>query len=831
MRPAGPFDTHAASATALEERARELIALAEQAGDRDVVTAAAFQPAVASWDGVAAPELRAAPDPARQLAGQVASQLSWAAVPLRFWAEQVRRFNATVGELQERRAQVPADVERHLRAVFGEDLDMWPLWELDSVRLAKRQELIGRLERRWREAYATYVDEGERIAVRMLQHGPTWENVLRARELGSIPAGPMPEFFAAGWSRAAALAEASRIAGLITGGSEPTVAELERFVGLLARYAGDDEFAYRLLTGLGPDGLLTLTGTLGLTGREGSGREWQQALGAVQRGLAVVLATATRWRGTGGDHARWPYQPGEFELPAQWVYELTRAGRQELLLGEPPVQIYGYQPLGVLLGHGHYDDGFLATVGGDLIDFELEQGGSEFWDDGVPALWLRLDWTGGAAGTDQPAGLDPMIGLLEALADHPEATRDVFTSRVLHDGSAGAARLPRLDYLLTDRVWQPDRIPGPGGMDHPGHADRALASLGAALEGATTLDPDQRSYRIVESIIYEIANDEQARGYPNGQQDGPRATLFRDVDIVHDTLRPALGRIGAFYIDDLHWKLVGFDAAVDTPDEPQLNRVNPRDLKVFLADLGKNAQARDTVAAAEYLYTPMLYHHYLTGWDGTANPLVLETQAVVTGPATRLLAALDFGAASELRANLASQDTVHNGALRQRFFWAGLAGSASHVLPSGGGPVGYVIQEQLAQLEQDLTRDTTGAANYYVGDLRESSRLTLEDMINQAAYRAVTSELTPERLLARVAEEDTDRVQALLFPDDHPNAGEFIPMPEWGDAQREAWSVYVTTPGNGGPAVLVDQGLRSYSSDFEAARGELEGDSHTGLPQ
>ncbi|MGH3681528.1 MAG: hypothetical protein ACRDT2_14955, partial [Natronosporangium sp.] len=490
MRPAGPFDAHAASATALEERARELVALAEQASDRDVVTAQAFQPAVASWDGVAAPELRAAPDPARQLAGQVASQLSWAAVPLCFWAEQVRRFNATVSELQMRRAQVPADVERHLRAAFGENLEIWPQWELDSVRLAKRQELISGLERRWRDAYATYVDEGERIAVRMLQHGPTWENVLRARELGAIPAGPMPEFFAAGWSRTAALAEAARIAGLITGGSEPTVAELERFAGMLARYAGDDEFAYRLLTELGPDGLLALTGSLGLIGRAGSGQQWHQALGAVQRGLAVALATATRRRGTGGGPARLPYQPGEFELPAQWVYELTRAGRQELLLGEPPAQIYGYQPLGVLLGHGRYDDGFLATVGGDLINFELEQGGSDFWDDGVPALWLRLDWTGGAAGPDQPAGFDPMIGLLDALADHPEATRDVFTSRVLHDGSAGVARLPRLDYLLTDRVWQPDRIPGPGGMDHPGHADRALASLGAALEGATSLDPD-----------------------------------------------------------------------------------------------------------------------------------------------------------------------------------------------------------------------------------------------------------------------------------------------------------------------------------------------------
>ncbi|MGH3682319.1 MAG: hypothetical protein ACRDT2_18955, partial [Natronosporangium sp.] len=353
----------------------------------------------------------------------------------------------------------------------------------------------------------------------------------------------------------------------------------------------------------------------------------------------------------------------------------------------------------------------------------------------------------------------------------------------------------------------------------------------AALEGATTLDPDQRSYRIVESIIYEIANDEQARGYPNGQPDGQRAALFRDMDIVHDTLRPALGRIGAFYIDDLHWALVGFDAADAVPSELRLDQVNHRDLQILLADLGKNAQARDTVAVAEYLYTPMLYDLYLAGWDGTAGSQDADAHTFVTSPATRLLAALDFGAASELRADLAGQDTVHNDALRQRFFWAGLAGSGSHALPSGGGPVGYIIQEQLAQLEQGLIRDTTGAANYYVGDLRETSRLILGDILDRAAYRAVTDELTPEDLLGRVDDEHVERVRALLYPDGHPRAGEFMPMQEWGEDQRRAWSVYVTTPGNGGPAVLVDQGLRSYNGDFEAARGELEGDSHTGLPQ
>lgn len=103
-----PFDYHPAQPAEIESRARELLHLADEAADHQVVTDRAFQPAAASWDGVAAAELRAAPAPVRERAELVASQLSWAAVPLRYWADQVCRFNSKVDALLLRLAGVPA---------------------------------------------------------------------------------------------------------------------------------------------------------------------------------------------------------------------------------------------------------------------------------------------------------------------------------------------------------------------------------------------------------------------------------------------------------------------------------------------------------------------------------------------------------------------------------------------------------------------------------------------------------------------------------------------------------------------------------------------------
>lgn len=64
------------------------------------------------------------------------------------------------------------------------------------------------------------------------------------------------------------------------------------------------------------------------------------------------------------------------------------------------------------------------------------------------------------------------------------------------------------------------------------------------------------------------------------------------------------------------------------------------------------------------------------------------------------------------------------------------------------------------------------------------------------AYERLTRRLSPEEFLSRVVEEDLERVGAILYPEGHTRAGEFIPVAEWGEAQLSAWGVYITTRGN-----------------------------------
>lgn len=64
------------------------------------------------------------------------------------------------------------------------------------------------------------------------------------------------------------------------------------------------------------------------------------------------------------------------------------------------------------------------------------------------------------------------------------------------------------------------------------------------------------------------------------------------------------------------------------------------------------------------------------------------------------------------------------------------------------------------------------------------------------AYGRVTRQLEPDEFLSRVADEDVERVSAILYPEDHPRAGEFIPVEDWEEEQVSAWGVYITTRGN-----------------------------------
>lgn len=791
-----PFEYHPAHPIEIENRARQLLRLADETTDHQATTHQAHQPATTAWDGIAATELQAAPEPVRKQAEQVASQLSWAALPLRYWADQIRRFNNQVDTLLLRLAQIPTEVEHQLRLRYT---DLSPEFEdplRDYERDRIRHELINDLRRQWEHAYDTHIHGGARTAAGMLAQGPTYEYLQLARERALMPTGALVDHLAVGWDRTAAVQEAHRIATALLDPTAtlPTNEEIDRLANLLDQYQDDTEFAYQFLTQLGPQGLLELTvqvATLTTADGQADPRVPTETIGAIQAGLAATLATATRRRGTQQDGGR--YLPSQSELPATWVDELLALGPQRLSvwLGTTAgVEFYGYQALGVLLGAADYDSHFLALAGGALIAFEMQNGGSSFWA-GTQHTDVRLAWT------DYPisssAGYDPMIGLMKALVGNPEATRELLTD--VHD-PADPMRLPRLDYLLTDRDWPTDTVPGPGQSIH---TNPGIELFGAALEHAVAIDADERSYRIVEAIIYAVGNEASPESLAGGgDQQVRKHEPFPARDLVHEELRRHLGRIAAHYIEDLHWRIDGEWGTPETlrAGDMRLNKVDPSHLKYFFAELGKDTSARDEIFAASLAYADHLSRMYLDGWDGSDSVLADEVSLKVARPLGLILGAVDVGAEEAIRRGYAEADEEHNEALSTRLFWARLGATAfsdAVGAVTGGRPspvgstVSFLANTALDHIEEAFRHDSTGIANYYAGGLRNLAANAVEDMMVAVVYDEITGQVTAEEFLSRIPSNQLGFAQHLLYAEDHPLAGTLMPPVEWGEDQWDAW--------------------------------------------
>jgi hypothetical protein len=313
-----PFDRHPARPELLRERAGRHGDQARMLIDVKSVTDAAFAPAVASWEGIAAAELRDAPEPVRDRAYLIASDLTWSEAAIRSWAAHVDTFNRRVDELRQELQRVPTQVEEFLATNFLIGL-AWV--DQETIRQQKRDELVGDLRRRWSEAYECHIEDGAREVARMLREGPSWEHLEAARQLGALTSSsPLTSFFAVAWASAAAATEALRLAGELSDPHQRVPQEqLREFSDLLDQFADDERFWYQFLTGLGQEGLLLLNGNLALqlsSSVTTTDEELALLIGQLQRQLGQGLALATTARGTGGSSGNNPYVPAEWELDA-----------------------------------------------------------------------------------------------------------------------------------------------------------------------------------------------------------------------------------------------------------------------------------------------------------------------------------------------------------------------------------------------------------------------------------------------------------------------------------------------------------------------------------
>ncbi|MEU4164801.1 hypothetical protein [Actinoplanes sp. NPDC026670] len=608
---------------------------------------------------------------------------------------------------------------------------------------------------------------------------------------------------------------------------DPTAAELDELRTLVQVYGKDPAFAHDVLTGLGPTGLLELSGRLATLQLDRPGKDADDLLfsrntadvvGDLQNGLGMMLSTATTQTGTTTGLRGETYVPGQYELSSQWVSDLMAAGRGTMDIVDPDSpalavnDVYGYQLLGPLLRNNSFDSSFLSTVGGDIVDFEMEQGkDGNLWA-GARGENVRLDWTVDHDVNTAPAGYDPVNSLMSALSRNGEATRDLLTG-VTHyspDGPDGG-RLPRLDYLLTDRDWNvtPDVPGGPGWAaevykNGDEFRNGSLDKFGVALERAATDTPGPQARQLVESIIYETSADEQAKGYANRVDPavGGDTVEFRKNNLIHPELRDSMGNIVSAYIADVNHNIADSRTVTD-----QTLDVNRTDLTRFLADIGKDAGAHQTVANAEAVYAAAKYDEILSGRQNPNDDINgnLRSMEVVSRNYGSVLGAIDFGATEAQHATSADLDDKHNQSVEDRYkvigpLVEGTIGAATAKVPGlsdlANGFAGNILED----LENSAKIDNTGRAAYDVGTALGAGRSTAVDLTEVALYNSGK----------------LDGLPAGLIQDGHPK-----PVSQWTDENYQDWQTY---KGGLGQSTLgsaaVDAG-DSYQGGYEWTRNTL----------
>jgi hypothetical protein len=614
---------------------------------------------------------------------------------------------------------------------------------------------------------------------------------------------------------------------------QPTKAELDELNGLLGTNKDDKVFSTEFMTGVGPRGLLELNGRIAtLQGdnkfaQSPDSKLWDEELaktvGALQKNLGFTLATATQDVG------------GENQLGWQWVMDLEKAGKEKFTIGfnsQNPEgmtenEVYGYQLLAPLLRHGTYGADFIASVGGDMVDFEMDQKGDAKDKSGVWGDMLyghtRLNWSDGW-GTFANSGNDPVSSLMVALGKSPEGSLQFFTSVTTFDGSKDGGRNPRLDYLLTDREWPYDLTGAPDDKDlnskeYYDYEPKGLDLLGGALEAATSNTDDQRAADLVENIVWEITHDEQATGRDNGDSGSDQTKKFSEIDLIPPELRDSMGNIMATWIPSVHGAFdssgteigVGKDGVDVDPYTPGVQTVgiefdDASKLRLFLADVGKDEAAYNRVQNAEVVYLGMAYDTLLANG---VNEDSLRSLGGPTQAAGDVFGTLDFGAVAAGRNEAATSDTQANDQLKAQFAVGGVLvdtlGAAvdgpTKVAGTGGASV---INKVLDAWHESLKHNS-------VGDVNAATGLKLGD--SEAMTRSLTSVF----------------IAANMDPAQYPGALKDQPFESWAydEDKYKIWLGYLNNSDPEGQlgrdaGATVDGSATSYRSGYTIAKEQLQ---------
>ena len=812
----GPFRYYDVSAETVEGSGDEISGTGSAVVATADTVDALHAPTRANVDGVIAEPVATAPQPVRGMANQVMQSAVYCGGSVRLFGSAIRTFDSGVAKLNSEFAAAAANDFWVSAPAATETAAQQSSTQHDTAIAAAQQSTLSGLEKRYEELCRA-LDAGASQTAAMLDRGPNeadiramWSSgalnltaieAFPAYNLAGTPLTELPPELQGKSDEEIAryamehpelavtllpalnehtkqvigdeLAERGKSLGVSFDDRQAGLQdEIDSFNEVLAAYGGDALVATSFLNTIGPRGLLELNGRIATSFNDTSDRPGYHpegypfdranadSIAALQKTLGITLAAGTSGQPTAHD---WTGDGSSTYVSADWVNQLTAVGREKIEIlsagsDMAMAEVYGYQLLSPLLANGDHSPAFLNHVGGDLLSFEQKfeaENGHLPWTDvkpgGVPGEGVRLDWTSGYNDKRDTAGWDPMSGLMRGLAGDPEASRDFFTGEVLN---TDPPRLLRLDYLMTDREWVFDQVSDPGDAVIKDNVT-GLSDLGAALKTATMVEPTAESAEIVEAIVHELAIDEEARGFENGDfgQTGDRAETFEATDVVDPALRPALGDIMSAYISSVHQGMAGDPGAIGPDGNGDWDPVMPgiqefgarfdtHELSLVLADVGKDEGAHTMMVQSENVYAALAYAHYLSG---ITDPHDIAAQAGrISNVSGSVLGALDYGASAAHHQTTAEADEKANDRMELGFDALNIVVAE---VPGRHSPLaGELIKTILESAEEQMKQSHTGASNYEIGADLTSGKTAQQLAVQAAVYRNMPETALPPEL-------------------------------------------------------------------------------------
>lgn len=384
--------------------------------------------------------------------------------------------------------------------------------------------------------------------------------------------------------------EAHRASDLFGKGLKITNTQLAELNELLLDNKHRPGFATTFYGNFEPKEVVTLYGQLA-TQASAYGqhdKDFRKGLQDLQRGLGLNLAEASQ----------------DAKFSGEWGPALRKIGSERLELSSDGTNSpYGYQVFGGVLRYGEYSADFLTPIAEHVTQLRADDP-SKF-DPGDQGVTYKDTFNpNGKNG----AGYDPVISVLEALGNSPQASREFFSGDPViynRDGTAvDQGKTSDLSSVITDGKSYLayfseayESFPDTDRSD-PGSVAKSDGympdALGHALETATLGRPWDSSEPVVRDAKTVEIMGEVIKTYGN-------AEILKE----HEALSDSLGRMSAAYIDDINWAMDHRSAtSVFAPQgdpDGHLN-VDTGVARKFLSSLGQHPDSYAAVSSAQQLH-------------------------------------------------------------------------------------------------------------------------------------------------------------------------------------------------------------------------------------